>query len=307
MCLIRQCDRPQEILTLANAILGQGRLSLLAKYLWIVAREDQPALDIHDIPALFAHVLRRVDWRTDLHFQTQTTIDTLDYSGSGLNQGSKVVIAAAGPGAPCRASCPKGCGSPMVSKPAARHARHHGPAGAGVSSKPRSGEPFFQLVRAERPGTWNATRCGRGRRRPPLETSASFLWTTYTLNPAGFEGIGSFVEKKHWGSGSLVINARVDRGIATLVDDPAIEHRVDELAAPVGRFADLFLTRCLHGSSNVGARRKRYGDGTYRAKASNGCVWRGVLSVPVSSRAPRRRILHRPCDQTPLSCLTPLC
>ncbi len=38
-----------------------------------------------------------MDWKTDLHFQTQTTIDTLDYSGRGLNQGSKVVIAAAGP------------------------------------------------------------------------------------------------------------------------------------------------------------------------------------------------------------------
>ncbi len=43
------------------------------------------------------HVLRRVDWSNDLHFQTRTTIDTLDYSGHGLNQGSKVVIAAAGP------------------------------------------------------------------------------------------------------------------------------------------------------------------------------------------------------------------
>ena len=33
----------------------------------------------------------------DLHFQTCTTIDTLDYSGSGLNEGSKVVMAAVGP------------------------------------------------------------------------------------------------------------------------------------------------------------------------------------------------------------------
>ena len=88
--------RPQEILTAANALLGQGQLSL-AKYLLIVAREDQPSLDIHDIPRFLSHLLERVDWRTDLHFQTQTTIDTLDYSGHGLNQGSKVVIAAAGP------------------------------------------------------------------------------------------------------------------------------------------------------------------------------------------------------------------
>src|SRR5206468_6028075 len=88
--------RPQELLTCANAILGQGQLSL-AKYLLFVAREDDPALDIHDIAAFFRHLLERVDWTTDLHFQTRTTIDTLDYSGHGLNQGSKVIIASAGP------------------------------------------------------------------------------------------------------------------------------------------------------------------------------------------------------------------
>ena len=88
--------RPQELLTCANALLGQGQLSL-AKYLFIVAKEDDPDLDVHDIPAFFRHVLERVDWRNDLHFQTCTTIDTLDYSGTGLNEGSKVVIAAAGP------------------------------------------------------------------------------------------------------------------------------------------------------------------------------------------------------------------
>src|SRR4029077_15883365 len=59
--------RPQELLTNANAILGQGQLSL-AKYLLIVAREDDPDLDVNDIPRFFAHLLSRVDWQTDLHF-----------------------------------------------------------------------------------------------------------------------------------------------------------------------------------------------------------------------------------------------
>src|SRR5262249_48053872 len=86
---------PQQLLTCATALLGPGQL-WLAKYLLIVAREDAPELDIHDVPAFFRHVLSRVDWRRDLHFQTCTTIDTLDYSGTGLNEGSKVVIAAAG-------------------------------------------------------------------------------------------------------------------------------------------------------------------------------------------------------------------
>jgi len=87
--------RPAELLTLANAILGYGQLSL-AKYLWIVAGEDNPNLDVGNVGEFFRHALERVDWRRDLHFQTCTTIDTLDYSGEGLNQGSKVILAAAG-------------------------------------------------------------------------------------------------------------------------------------------------------------------------------------------------------------------
>ena len=42
--------RPQELLTQACAILGQGQLSL-AKFLLIVNRFDDEQLDIHDIPA----------------------------------------------------------------------------------------------------------------------------------------------------------------------------------------------------------------------------------------------------------------
>src|SRR5262245_37325117 len=114
--------KPQELLTCANAILGQGQLSL-AKYLLIVAKEDNPDLDIHDIPAFLRHLLERVDWRTDLHFQTCTTIDTLDYSGTGLNEGSKVVVAVVGP--PRRTlptaapdmSWPAGFGEPRVCLP----------------------------------------------------------------------------------------------------------------------------------------------------------------------------------------------
>jgi UbiD family decarboxylase len=88
-------QEPQELLTQANAILGQGQLSL-AKYLFMAAVDDDPQLDVHDVSAFLQHVLARVDWRRDLHFQTQTTIDTLDYSGTGLNRGSKLVVAAVG-------------------------------------------------------------------------------------------------------------------------------------------------------------------------------------------------------------------
>ena len=44
----------------------------------------------------FEYLLARLDLTRDLHFQTKTTIDTLDYSGTDLNAGSKLVAAAAG-------------------------------------------------------------------------------------------------------------------------------------------------------------------------------------------------------------------
>src|SRR5690606_12344527 len=53
-------ERPQELLTQANAILGQGQMSL-AKYLWIAAHEDDPSLDLHDVGRFMRHVLERVD------------------------------------------------------------------------------------------------------------------------------------------------------------------------------------------------------------------------------------------------------
>jgi 4-hydroxy-3-polyprenylbenzoate decarboxylase len=231
--------RPQEILTTANALLGQGQLSL-AKYLLIVAREDQPSLDIHDIPRFLGHLLERVDWRTDLHFQTRTTIDTLDYSGHGLNQGSKVVIAAAGPSRRTLATeLPSGLRlqepfrEPRVVLPgilAVQGPRYQ--AGSDEiaslcrsfdSAGPIRGFPLIVVVE-------DSEFTARSER--------NFIWVTFTRsNPAAdIEGIGAFIENKHWGcTGPLVIDARIKPHHAPpLVDDPKIERRVDELAAPGG-------------------------------------------------------------------------
>jgi 4-hydroxy-3-polyprenylbenzoate decarboxylase len=66
----------------------------------------------------------------------------------------------------------------------------------------------------------------------------NFLWTTFTRSDpaADIDGIGAFIDKKHWGcTGPLVIDARIKPQHAPpLVDDPAIERRVDALAARGG-------------------------------------------------------------------------
>jgi 4-hydroxy-3-polyprenylbenzoate decarboxylase len=231
--------RPQEILTVANALLGQGQLSL-AKYLLIVAREDEPSLDIHDIPRFLGHLLERVDWRTDLHFQTQTTIDTLDYSGHGLNQGSKLVIAAAGPSRrtlaatlPAGSRLPEGFRDPKVVLPGilAVQARTFDQTTGDIAAFCRSfaaSDPFhgFPLIVIVDDSDFTA-KCQR-----------NFLWVTFTRSDpaADIDGVGSFTAKKHWGcTGPLVIDARIKAHHAPpLVDDPEIERRVDALAAPGG-------------------------------------------------------------------------
>lgn len=90
---------PMELLKTANALLGFNQASL-SKYLLIAAKEDEKEsgkkIDVNNVPDFFAHVLERANFKRDLHFQTSTTIDTLDYSGNSLNHGSKLVIAAAG-------------------------------------------------------------------------------------------------------------------------------------------------------------------------------------------------------------------
>jgi 4-hydroxy-3-polyprenylbenzoate decarboxylase len=86
--------RPAELLTQANHILGTGQLSL-AKYLFI-SGDEEGKLNCHNIEPFFKYVFERLDLTRDLHFYTKTSIDTLDYSGETINEGSKLVIAAYG-------------------------------------------------------------------------------------------------------------------------------------------------------------------------------------------------------------------
>jgi len=245
----RRPDRPQELLTQANAILGQGQMSL-AKYLMIVNKNDAPDLNIEDIEAFFDHLLMRVDWTRDLHFQTRTTIDTLDYSGEGFNQGSKVVIAASGP---CIRKLNHTLPSDLSLTPG-----FHSPrwcmrgvlaiAGSKVAS-------IDELIRSfdyaaggnqgiqNKSSLWNQI---------PLivivddsefaaRNLGNFLWVTFTRsNPANdISGVLAFTEHKHWGChGPLVIDARIKPHHAPpLIEDPLITAKIDALATRGGAIA----------------------------------------------------------------------
>ncbi len=234
---------PQELLTCANAILGQGQLSL-AKYLLIVAHEDVPGLDIHDIPRFLRHLLERVDWRRDLHFQTQTTIDTLDYSGAGFNQGSKLVIAACGPAIRTLPeevreveSLPAGFSDVAIALPGIACV-------TGPKSAQQRGESDPTIERF-----CEELSSSSGLQQFPIITIVddarfaakslnNWLWVTFTRsNPASdVYGIGSFVHTKHWGCrGPLVIDARIKPHHAPpVVEDPDVSKRIDELSVRGG-------------------------------------------------------------------------
>jgi 4-hydroxy-3-polyprenylbenzoate decarboxylase len=255
-------QRPQELLTQANAILGQGQLSL-AKFLLIANQADDPNLDIHDVAAFLRQILERADWTRDLHFQTETTIDTLDYSGGALNAGSKLVIAAVGPKRyelaaelPFDLRLPDGFKNPQLVL-----------RGILAVEGPQCEAP--NLLRRPTPDTRRPTPslaadidrfCNAFTRDASIsrfrwivivddsefvaESLRNFLWVTFTrTNPAAdVHGIEPFVRDKHWGChGPLVIDARHKPHHAPpLVEDPEISRRVDSLGASGGPLHGVF-------------------------------------------------------------------
>lgn len=235
--------KPQEILTIANAILGFNQASL-AKYLIIAAQEDDLKLDLHDLPRFLAHVLARVDWRRDLHFQTRTTIDTLDYSGSGFNEGSKVVIAAAGEPRRSLATAlpdtlqqlPDGFQSPKIILPGI--AAIGGPRFSDHASAIREVDALATALKAQ---DWPDSLPLIVLCDDPDFTAATlnnFLWVTFTRSNPSHDvyGIDSAMEFKHWGcKGALIIDARIKPHHAPpLVEDPAVTKRVDALGVKGG-------------------------------------------------------------------------
>jgi 4-hydroxy-3-polyprenylbenzoate decarboxylase len=231
--------KPQEILTIANHILGSNQLSL-AKYLFICAQEDNPQLHTHNIEQFITHILERIDPTRDLHFYTNTTIDTLDYTGSDLNAGSKVTIAAAGDKRrelwrelPADFSLPRPFTNYKMVMPgvlAVEAPAYSNEAEAQISIlndhlKNASLEGLPLMVLCDDAGFTAAS-------------INNFVWVTFTRsNPShDMHGINSFTRHKHWGcNGPIIIDARIKPHHAPpLINDPAVEKRVDEMGKQGG-------------------------------------------------------------------------
>jgi 3-polyprenyl-4-hydroxybenzoate decarboxylase len=81
----------REAMASAFRILGEGQLSL-TKFLLVL---DRPH-DLRDFKGTFEHVLARADFRTDLYIFSNLAMDTLDYTGPKVNEGSKGVLLGVG-------------------------------------------------------------------------------------------------------------------------------------------------------------------------------------------------------------------
>jgi 4-hydroxy-3-polyprenylbenzoate decarboxylase len=235
---------PAEILTIANHILGTGQLSL-AKFLFITA-DDENKISTNNIEEYLQFVLQRINLKRDVHFYTNTTIDTLDYSGSGLNSGSKVVLAAYGePIRELSTEIPEtlknlqGFVNPKLVMPGVIALQTNAFTNYETANKELE-MLNTQCLAAEQAGSMFDDQL----KNIPIiiicddtdfvtKTLNNFLWVTFTrCNPShDIYGINSFTENKHWGcNGPLVFDARIKPHHAPPVEkDAAVEKHIDRL------------------------------------------------------------------------------
>ncbi len=237
-----QTKQPAELLTIANHILGTGQLSL-AKFLFITA-DDENKLTTHPIDKYLAFVLQRINLERDVHFYTHTTIDTLDYSGTGLNTGSKVVFAAYGEvrrelatTVPSLLHELKGFQNPRLAMP-------------GVLVLQTTAFSSYETAASEMKSLDEQLLPHQALlENIPIIIIAddadfvsqklnNFLWIVFTrCNPShDIYGVGASTLHKHWGCGGpLVLDARIKPHHAPpLIRDEAVEKTVDKLLAKGG-------------------------------------------------------------------------
>jgi 4-hydroxy-3-polyprenylbenzoate decarboxylase len=245
--------KPAEILTIANHILGTGQLSL-AKFVWITAEakkskeksdlivneSDTNKLDVYNVPEFLQYMLSRMDFSNDLHFYTNTTMDTLDYSGDGLNTGSKLVLAAYGDVRRKLATT-----IPETIKALNVNAQLVMPGVIAVNALSAEstsinsiqdklkglGESLLEkegvaMIIITEDATWMAAEF------------TNFIWAAFTrTNPSkDIEGVDSYISNKHWGcKGPLIFDATIKKHHApAVVKDTEVEKKVTELLSKYG-------------------------------------------------------------------------
>ena len=230
----------REAMASAFRILGEGQLSL-TKFLLLTDRH----VDLRNFKATLEHLLARTHPETDLYVFSNLSMDTLDYTGPAVNQGSKGVWL--GLGDPVRelprqftGPAPRGvtdarvfCGGCLVVGAASRSSDPDAPSRI-------AGDAVFRdwplIVLTEEPARASAS-------------SMNFLWTTFTrFEPAAdIHAAERRIVRNHIAySGPVVIDARLKPDFPKeLVCDEATARTVTE------RWKEYFPSRKVEmGDSN---------------------------------------------------------
>ena len=229
--------QPAEILTIANHILGTGQLSL-AKFLFITA-DAANSVDTHDIEKYFTFLLERINLKRDIHFYTNTTIDTLDYSGTSINSGSKVVFAANG-------VVKRTLGKSLPNCLLELNGKLVTPGVVAIQTNAfttyDSAHVELENINAHLKNFENELNqfpiialCDDA--AFTAEKLNNFLWVTFTrCNPShDIYGVNSYTENKHWGCSSVIFDARIKPHNAPVLGlDEKVERSVDEILKRAG-------------------------------------------------------------------------
>ena len=260
--------KPAEILTIANHILGTGQLSL-AKFVWITAEakkvkgielkdnnaEDNQTtgisgtksttnkLDVNNVPEFFEYMLSRMDFSNDLHFYTHTTMDTLDYSGDGLNSGSKLVLAAYGD---VRRKLATSIPEKITALNANAQLIMPGVIAVNAVNTVNTETTSILSIQEKLKGLGESLLEKEGVAMIIITEDATwmaadfnnFIWAAFTrTNPSkDMEGVDSYTNNKHWGcKGPIIFDATIKKHHApAVVKDNEVEKKVTALLSKYG-------------------------------------------------------------------------
>jgi UbiD family decarboxylase len=233
----------REAMASAFRVLGEGQLSL-TKFLLVIDRE----VDLKDFPAVLVHLLERTHAETDLFVFSNVSMDTLDYTGPVVNEGSKGVWL--GLGDPVRTL--PGEFRPRVSPPnEARDPRVFCPGCLVVGGPSMAEDPGAAARFAVHPAfaEWPLVIVSDEPARATASTM-NFLWTTFTRFEPGADihAAGKRIVRNHVSfTPPIIIDARLHPGFPReLFADEATARQVTE------RWSTYFARHVEMGDSGTG-------------------------------------------------------
>jgi 3-polyprenyl-4-hydroxybenzoate decarboxylase len=232
----------REAMASAFRILGEGQLSL-TKFLLIT---DQP-VDLKDFRRTLSHVLARTNPQTDLYVLANLSMDTLDYTGPRVNEGSKGVWL--GLGDPVR-DLPAAFNPEVPPPTEARDVRVFCPGCLVVGGPPfaEDAEAAERFARHPAFAAWPLLVLTDEPRRAAA-SPVNFLWTTFTrfepaadIHAASREVLRNHVSYRP----PILIDARLKPGFPK-----ELQCREDVAALVTRRWREYFPTGVEMGNSEA--------------------------------------------------------